>query len=446
MGYFIMISQFLLSLSLLVVLHELGHFLPAKWFKTKVEKFYLFFDPWVSLVKKKIGETEYGIGWLPLGGYVKIAGMVDESFDTASLSKEAQPWEFRSKPAWQRLIIMLGGVTVNFLLGFFIFAMMIWLLGSSYIPTQELKNGILVDSLTYKMGFRDGDIILKMGDKNLDRFDRSVLVKGMVLEDQRKFTVRRGGQMVDILVDPVLVQELTKPSAKGLTLWTIPMSSIVKEVIKGSAASKAGMQAGDLILSLDQKPTPYIHQVQSVLAGRKNVQLPIQLVRGTDTITYDLNIGEDGRIGVYWTPMDKQYKIGREKFSFFQSIPLGVKEGIDLISNQLKAFGKMFSGEIKAKDSLGGFASIAGMFEKTWDWESFWRMTAILSIILGFMNLLPIPGLDGGHVVFLLVEVVTGRKVPDSIVEKATMVGFILLLGLLLFANGMDLFRIFGKG
>lgn len=252
--------------------------------------------------------------------------------------------------------------------------------------------------------------------------------------------------MVDILVDPVLVQELTKPSAKGLTLWTIPMSSIVKEVIKGSAASKAGMQAGDLILSLDQKPTPYIHQVQSVLAGRKNVQLPIQLVRGTDTISYDLNIGEDGRIGVYWTPMDKQYNIGREKFSFFQSIPLGVKEGIDLISNQLKAFGKMFSGEIKAKDSLGGFASIAGMFEKTWDWESFWRMTAILSIILGFMNLLPIPGLDGGHVVFLLVEVVTGRKVPDSIVEKATMVGFILLLGLLLFANGMDLFRIFGKG
>ena len=435
----------MLSLVILVTLHECGHFFPAKWFKTRVEKFYLFFDPWFSLFKKKIGDTEYGIGWLPLGGYVKIAGMVDESFDTEKLKEEPKEWEFRSKKTWQRLIIMIGGVVVNFILGFLIFAFLIWIYGKSYMPMSEMKYGIAVDSFAYQMGFRDGDRILKQGGQTVERFDRAEMLKGIVLENKQNFELKRNGEIIQIQIPQNLVQELTKPSAKDLELWNIPMPAEAFKFFPGSAMEKAGFKVGDRCIEVDGQAVQFAHQVSKILNKRKNISLPIAVIRGQDTIRNEVKVGDDGRLGVYWPMMDKHYKVSHDQYSFLASLPLGVKEGWDLLSNQLKAFGKMFSGEIKAKDSLGGFASIANMFEKTWDWFSFWRMTAVLSIILGFMNLLPIPGLDGGHVVFLLVEMITGKKVPDSIVEKATLVGFVLLMGLMLYANGMDIFRILGK-
>ncbi len=440
-----MISQFLLSLTILVVLHECGHYFPARWFKTRVEKFYLFFDPWFSLFKKKIGDTEYGIGWLPLGGYVKISGMVDESFDTEQLKNEPQPWEFRSKPAWQRLIIMLGGVTVNFILGFLIFAFMLWIYGKEYLPNQELKYGISVDSLSYQMGFRDGDQILKLGDKEFKNFDRSRLLKALVLDEVHSVTINRRDQEMILSIDPVLIQQLTKPEVKNMDLWGVRIPAHIDKVSGGQSAEKAGMQSGDQFLSIDGQPTQYIHEVVRLLKDQSNREFQMGLLRGNDTVQLNVTTNENGKIGVQWSPATNFFKTERENYSFFQSLPLGVIQGWELLTSQLKAFGQMFQGKIKAKDSLGGFASIANMFEKTWDWESFWRMTAILSIMLGFMNLLPIPALDGGYVVFLLIELISGRKVSDKIIEKATLIGFILLIGLLLYANGLDIMRFSGK-
>ncbi len=441
MGNFIMISQFILSLTILVVLHEFGHFLPARWFQTKVEKFYLFFNPWFSLFKKKIGDTEWGIGWLPLGGYVKIAGMVDESFDTEQLKSEPQPYEFRSKPAWQRLIIMLGGVTVNFILGFLIFGMMLWYYGKEYIPTSELKYGIITDSLTYEMGFRDGDKIMKIGNTNLEQFDRSKIIKAMVLDNVNTLTVERNGQMQEIVVDAKYIQALTKPEAKEYRLWSIPVPTQVAKVAPGMPAEKAGIKAEDRIYSIDGMNVTYMHEIHKIMANKKNTAVVLGVIRGADSLSITLTSNDKGQIGFDNKPFSEYYTTKKEEFSLMQAFPKGIAMGWDVLSNYVKSIKQMFTGKVKAKDSLGGFASIANMFEKTWDWESFWRMTAVLSIILGFMNLLPIPALDGGYVMFLLAEVVSGKKIDDKIIEKATMVGFFLLLGLMIFANGMDVIR-----
>lgn len=441
MGTAIMIFQFLLSMTILIVLHECGHFFPARWFKTRVEKFYLFFDPYFSLLKKKIGETEYGIGWLPLGGYVKISGMVDESFDTEQLKSEPQPWEFRSKPAWQRLIIMLGGVTVNFLLGFFIFAMLLWINGINYISNDKLEHGIAVDSLASAMGFRDGDKIIKVGDKNFDRFESGLIIKTLLLEDNSDIMIHRNGQTIVLQVPQEQKSLLAKPETKNLRLWEPRMLTLIDSVLPGSNADKGGLKPGDQILAVNQNPALYYHEFRKIVSSKKNENFTIRILRGTDTLDLNVSTNETGSIGFF----TKGIPFEKEDVGFFESFPLGIQRGLNFLGIQLKAFGKMFSGTIKAQDSLGGFASIAGMFQKTWDWTAFWSMTATLSIILAFMNLLPIPALDGGYVVFLLIEVIIGRKVPDKIVEKATMIGFILLLGLLLFANGLDVFRWLGK-
>ncbi len=442
MDNIITVSQFLLSLSILIVLHEMGHFLPAKWFKTRVEKFYLFFDfaPFNSLWKIKKGETEYGIGWLPLGGYVKISGMVDESMDTEALKQPPKPWEFRSKPAWQRLIIMVGGVTVNFILGFFIFAMMLWSYGKAYFPTSELKYGLAMDSSLLQIGFRNGDNIVKLGNQPFDRLDPGAFIEALVLNDVRQVTVIRDGQEQVIELPADVAKQITGQKIPKSMLMTPRIPFVVEEVSPGKPADGAKIQPGDRIISFNGEPIPYFDQFSTVAQQHKGQAVTLGILRGADTIPVNLTLTENGLIGVR-TRIEGYFSEQREQYSFFEALPAGVTMGMDFLNNQLKAFGQMFKGKIAVKDNLGSLISIGKMYGSEWDWERFWNLTASLSIILAFMNLLPIPALDGGYVVFLLWEVVTRRKVSDNVMEKAVTVGFFLLLGLMVFALGNDIWR-----
>lgn len=445
MEYVVMVGQLMLSLSILIVLHEMGHFLPARWFKTRVEKFYLFFDPWFSLFKKKIGDTEYGIGWLPLGGYVKISGMVDESFDTEQLKQEPQPWEFRSKPAWQRLIIMLGGVTVNFLLGFLLYAMFLWIWGEEYLPAQNVKYGIYADSLGMEMGLRDGDKILSVDGKPFEKFNDREIIRAVVINSADQLEVERDGQRVTIPIDEKFVGILSSYDNKDKALFGPRYPFVIEKVTAGEPAAKAGLRPEDKIISLNGQPTEYFHEFQRLVPQFKGKTVEIGLLRGTDTSTVSLTLTNAGAIGVQRYSIFHFYEPAYEKYSLAQAIPAGFAKGWGFLGDQVKAFQKMFQGKIKASESLGGFATIGTLFGTEWEWGHFWRMTAILSLILAFMNLLPIPALDGGHVMFLLYEVVTGRKLSDKFMETATMIGFILVIGLVLYANGLDFFRWFNK-
>lgn len=442
MDTIVTISQFLLSLSLLIVLHEMGHFFPAKWFKTRVEKFYLFFDfaPFNALWKIKRGETEYGIGWLPLGGYVKISGMVDESMDTEALKEDPKPWEFRSKPAWQRLIIMVGGVTVNFILGFFIFAMMLWQYGKAYIPTSELNQyGLVMDSVLLKQGFQNGDNIVKLGDKPFDRFEPGDFVEALVLNDVNEITVLRNGQPQVVRLSEDVAKLLTSQKVPKSLLMAPRMPFVAEVVVPGQPADKAGIQKGDRIILFNGEAIPYFDQFSAKAQAAKGQTVTLGVQRGKDTLSVPVALTAEGKMGVQASR--DFFKEEREKYSLAQAFPAGVQMGMDFLNTQLKAFGQMFKGKIAVKDNLGSLISIGKMYGTTWDWERFWSLTASLSIILAFMNLLPIPALDGGYVVFLLWEVATGRKVSDSVMEKAVTVGFFLLLGLMIFAFGLDIWR-----
>ncbi len=441
-----MLGQFILSLSLLIILHECGHFFPARWFKTRVEKFYLFFDPWFSVFKKKIGETEYGIGWLPLGGYVKISGMVDESMDTEALKQPPQPWEFRSKKAWQRLIIMIGGVTVNIILGFLIFGLMAWHYGEDYLPASSVKDGIQVDSLGMQMGLQSGDKIISVGGKPFEKFDDRMVLRGIVFDGSRTMEVERNGQKKIINIPADAVNTLTKFENKDKSLFYPRVPFVVGEVVKDAPAEKGGLQVGDQILSLNGQDMIYLHRYDAFineLKDKKNTPLDLNILRGSDTLRLNFSTNEEGKVGL--RPEADYAKLGftleHNAYTLAQALPMGVTRGTDFLVNQIKAFGKMFKGEIKAKESVGGFKSIAQMFGKTWDWQRFWLMTASLSLILGFMNLLPIPALDGGYVVFLLWEVFTGKRVSDQFMEKAVTFGFMLLLALIVVINFWDFIR-----
>lgn len=445
MGVITMIAQLILSLSILVVLHELGHFAPAKWFKTKVEKFYLFFDVKFALFKKKVGETEYGIGWLPLGGYVKIAGMVDESMDLEQMKLPPQPWEFRSKPAWQRLIIMLGGVTVNFLLGFLIFGMMFWVYGKEYLVNDKLESGIYVDSLGTDMGFREGDKILLIGGEKLNEFSPITLRREIVLNNAREVVVLRDNEQVTLNVDPKYTQILSSNEYKDYIVIGPRIPFGISKVMDGSNASKAGLAAGDRIISINGKPLLFQHDVMKEFQQLKSQTVTMGYVRDGNQESTEVLIDENGKIGIGLTSASELGLTAREEYSLAKAIPAGFSEGLSFMGDWFKGIGKLFQGEVKAKDSLGGFISITKLFSTSWDWESFWRITGILSFILAIMNLLPIPALDGGHVMFLIWEVLTGRKPGDKFMEYATYVGFALVLGLLIFANGLDVMRLFGK-
>lgn len=438
-----MIGQFVLSLSLLVVLHELGHFIPAKLFKTKVEKFYLFFDPYFSLVKKKIGETEYGIGWLPLGGYVKIAGMIDESMDKEQMKKPPQPWEFRSKPAWQRLIIMLGGVIVNFILGFLIFSMIFWRVGSEYLPNDNVKYGIMVDELGEELGLQNGDKILQIGDQTFDKFNPVSIRKEIGINNARSIIVERDGQEKIVDLDPDIGKKLLSYEYKDMVVAMPRMPTVVGQVSKGYPAADAGIQKDDKILGINGVKYPYFDQLRKELKTAKGETVNIDIQRGDEMMSLPATVSETGQLGFFPYGASYFFDSAKEKHSLGESVVLGVREGWDFLATQIKAFGQMFRGKIKASDSLGGFASLTKLFPTTWDWVSFWRITAILSLILGFMNLLPIPALDGGHVLFLLIEMITGRKMSDRFMEIATIAGFIIVISLVLFANGLDVWRWF---
>ncbi len=442
MEFLIKAAQLMLSLSILVVLHEMGHFFPARWFGTRVEKFYLFFNPGFSLFKYKRGDTEYGIGWLPLGGYVKIAGMIDESFDTEQMKSEPQDWEFRSKPAWQRLIIMLGGVTVNFILGFFIYGMILWAYGEEYLPNENVEYGIYVDSLGTELGLRNGDHLLKVGKREFNNFNPGILIQELTLEGARTITVRRDEEVKDISVKEEVARSLAGYKNQSSIIFDARVPFVASGLVKDSPAEKAGIQAGDKIIAFNGEPTPFFNDFQ-ILAGRnKNEDVTITAVRNdADTMQFNLTTTPEGTVGIY--RHDKTYFFDTERidYTLLQAIPAGVQKGWAILALNVKALGKILTGKLSASENLGGFGSIGKMFDPTWNWEKFWFMTAALSLILAFMNLLPIPALDGGHVMFLLYEVVSGRKPSDKFMEYATMIGFIIVLSLVVYANGLDLWR-----
>ncbi len=442
MGILIMAGQLMLSLSILIVLHEMGHFLPARLFGTRVEKFYLFFNPWFTPYKKQIGETEYGIGWLPLGGYVKIAGMIDESFDRDQLDQEPQPYEFRSKPAWQRLIIMLGGVTVNFILGFLLYGMVLWIWGEEYMPAENVEYGIYADSLGMDLGLQDGDHVLAVGDRTFDIFNDRILVQEIAINNAKSITVNRDGQEVKLPVDEKFSAILASYKNKDKRLFLARVPFVAGELIKDNPAEKGGIQKEDQIVKLNGEYTPFFNDFLTKIKPLKNQEVMVTVVRNeSDTLDLNMTTTEDGTIGVVPYGENYFFETATKEYSLAEALPAGTTKGLEFLGIQLKAFGQMFRGKIKASDSLGGFASIGKMFGATWDWRHFWFMTAILSLILAFMNLLPIPALDGGYVVFLLFEVVTGIKPSDKFIENANVVGFILVLGLIVFANGLDVFR-----
>ncbi|MBL7883744.1 MAG: RIP metalloprotease RseP [Bacteroidia bacterium] len=436
----IKIAQFILSLSILIVLHELGHFIPAKLFKTRVEKFYLFFDWKFSLFKFKKGETEYGIGWLPLGGYVKIAGMIDESMDKEQMKLPPQPWEFRSKPAWQRLIVMVGGVTVNVILGVLIYAMVLFTWGEQYLPTKNVKYGVAVDTLGYQIGLRDGDKILSVDNKEVENIRKVPLE--IILNKATSIQVERDGQKMNFDITEDDLSEMIK-NKYMLVEPRFPFE--VGMVIKGKAAEQAGILEGDKILAVNGISTIYFQDFVKVVQQNTNLPIDIQLIRNGDTLVKTAQVNEQGKIGIGHKSIDNYFELDTKTYGFFASFPAGIRKANETFSSYLKQMKVLFTVK-DAHREIGGFASIANAYSPEWDWQSFWAFTAFLSIVLAIMNILPIPALDGGHVMFLLYEVITRRKPNEKLMEYAQYAGMILLLALLLYANGNDVVKwIFGK-
>lgn len=431
-------SQFILSLSFLIVLHELGHFIPAKLFKTRVEKFYLFFDYKFSLFKKKIGDTVYGIGWIPLGGYVKISGMIDESMDTEQMKQPAQPWEFRSKPAWQRLIIMLGGVIVNFVLGILIYIMITFVWGIDYVAPNDVKQGFAVHETFKEYGFKDGDKITKFnGEIPLD------------VTDVNKHLFLRGITSLDVIHQNGENETIAIPENIGSIMWENgvmqPFTTIIPPVIgtvtADSPAENAGLKVGDKIVSMNGASINYWHELTSTIVSSTD-EIIVVVERNGITETISVKPGENKTIGVAPSPSNTVV-IQHKNYTFLESIPVGNSLAIWTLKDYISQFKYVFTK--KGATSIGGFIAIGNIFPATWSWQAFWSITAFLSIMLGFMNLLPIPALDGGHVMFTLYEMITGRKPNDKFLEYAQITGFILLIALLLLANGNDVVKLFSS-
>ncbi len=437
----IKVLQLLLSLSILVIIHEFGHFTAAKIFKTKVEKFYLFFNPWFSIFKFKHKETEYGMGWLPLGGYVKIAGMIDESMDKEQMKKPPQPWEFRSKPAWQRLIIMLGGVTMNVVLAIVIYIGLLAYFGEEYLPTQQVnKYGVVTDSLSRTMGFRNGDKIMSIGGREVENFQK--IPMEIVLNEAQTATVIRDGLKVVIHFPNGSLSKLIKQKKLYFLSPRIPF--VTRKFAKNSVAEKAGLHVGDTILGIDGKYLLYFNAFREAVQQHKNQSITLIAKRGNDTLNLQVHLGSNGLIGVYpQANLNKFFQLNQRRYTFFQAIPAGFVRTWSSIGNYLKQLKLIFSPKIKAYENVGGFIAIGNIFPAVWHWESFWRLTAFLSIMLAILNILPIPALDGGHVLFLLYEIVARRKPSDKFLENAQIVGMVILFTLLILANGNDILKLF---
>lgn len=442
MEFVIKISQFLLSLSLLIVLHELGHFIPAKIFKTRVEKFYLFFDVKYSLFKKKIGETVYGIGWLPLGGYVKISGMIDESMDTEQMNQEPQPWEFRSKPSWQRLIIMLGGVTVNFVLAAIIYILMSYSYGSSNIKVEDLAGGYLIQNTALlDVGLRNGDKIKAINGQEIVYFSD---IKKYILES-KEMTIERNGQE-QVLEFPVdFLGQLSDSKSEGLIDLRYPF--VIHEISEGSANKNVDLKLGDRVVAVNGQKALYRDEISPLLEIFKGQEVVLELNRSGQLIERRVQLSENGKLGISvfnritdFSTMG-YFNLVATKHSLTESAGVGAQRFVDQFSGYLAQLKLIFSPSTGAYKGVGGFKAIFDVFPSSWSWQNFWSITAYLSIMLGILNLLPIPALDGGHVLFLLYEMATKRKPSDKFLEYAQLVGFIFLISLVLFANGNDIYK-----
>jgi len=432
-------AQLILSLSLLVIIHEFGHFLFARIFKTRVEKFYLFFDPWFSLFKVKKGDTEYGVGWLPLGGYVKISGMIDESMDKEAMKLPPQSHEFRSKKTWQRLLIMVGGVLMNFILAFIIYIGILYAWGEQYLPTANVKYGIEVDSIGRQIGLQNGDKILSVANQEVENFHK--IIPTVILDKAPTIQVEREGQKVDVEISDDDLALLIK--SRGVMTFRLPFDYQIAKFSKNSVAKDAGLQEGDQILGLDSLRYEFYDQFRAALKDSIGKEITLNVMRNNQEMNFKLVVPESAMLGIQLAQdFEKIFEFKTIEYGLIESIPAGFRKGINTINDYLKQFKLIFSPKTKAYESLGGFIAIGNIFPGIWDWHSFWNMTAFLSIILGVMNLLPIPALDGGHVMFLLFEMITGRKPGDKFLEYAQIAGMVLLLSLVLFANGNDLFKL----
>lgn len=441
MEILIKILQFIVSLSLLVIIHELGHFLCARLFKTRVEKFYLFFNPWFSLFKFKKGDTEYGMGWVPLGGYVKISGMIDESMDTDQMKQPAQPWEFRSKPAWQRLLIMTAGVIMNVVLAIAIYIGLSYTYGDRYIANKDVQYGYVFSDLAHEIGFQDGDKVISVGGEPIDNY-RSLLPT-IVFDKATYVIVERNGVQETIYVSEDYIPKLLHE--KSFAEARIPF--VVGSIMENSPAGIAGVQVGDKFVECGGEQMMYIDQWTRKFSELRNQMLQIAILRDSAGIEvkryFDIKINDEGRVGVGLTSPTELLTISSRDYTFWQAIPAGFVKAGDQISGYFKQLKLIFSPKTEAYKSLGGFISIGNIFPSFWDWQAFWQTTAFLSIILAVMNILPIPALDGGHVLFLLYEVVTRRKPSEKFLERAQMVGLFILLALIIFANANDIYKLF---
>ena len=429
----IQIIQFVIIISILVILHEFGHFLPARWFKTKVEKFYLFFDWKFSLFKKKIGETEYGIGWLPLGGYVKIAGMIDESMDTEQMKNPPEPWEFRSKPAWQRLIIMLGGVTVNFLLAWIIYTMLLFNNGNTYIPADSLKYGILVDSVGQQLGLQTGDKILAVDGKKTKTFRDAVLQ--IILGDE--VTVERDGQKIDIPLSDEGKATVFKQQGRNFIGYR--SKPIIEKVTENSIAQEAGILPGDEIVGVNGERIKYWDEFRETIGGSAGKPVSIDVLRAGSTEKLNLKVPDEGAIGVQ---LDFEDLRVTDTYTFLESIPAGFERTIKVLTDQVRQFKVIFNTKTEAYKQVKGPIGIVEMMSPTWDWTFFWSFLAMFSVWLAFVNLLPIPALDGGHVMFLLYEIVSGRPPSQKVLETGQIIGFVFILALMALIFGNDIWNI----
>lgn len=436
-----MAGQIIFALAILVTLHELGHFAAARMFGIKVEKFYLFFDAWgFKLFSFKRGDTEYGIGWLPLGGYVKIAGMIDESMDTDQLKSEAQPWEFRSKPAWQRLIVMIGGVTVNFILGFLIYILSLWYYGDSRLPVDKVKFGIQAKEVGKAIGLQDGDLITGVNGVKAQYFDE-VRKPSIFLNDGNHYDVIRDGASKEIKLPKDIVDRL---SDKKNSMFDLRFPCVIDSLDHKMPAYKAGIRKGDQIIAINDSLTPYYHNIKEKLDWYAGKTINVNVIRSGDTMPFKCKIGEDGKLGFFpKDPYENDYVVFNYKLG--ESIPEGSKRAMEALTDNITGLKKLVSGKIDPRKSVQGPLGIATMYGATWEWDRFWALTGLLSLILAFMNLLPIPALDGGHVVFLIVEMIIRRPLSDKFMQVMQVIGMILLLSLMVFAFGNDIYKLFIK-
>ena len=440
MKIIIQATQFLLSLSLLIILHELGHFIPAKLFKTKVEKFYLFFDYKFSLFKKKIGETVYGIGWIPLGGYVKIAGMIDESMDTDQMKEEPKPWEFRSKPAWQRLIIMVGGVTVNVILAIVIYIGTLMYYGEEVLPIKNIEQGLMVGEKGKAIGLETGDLVVSVDGKQLTRYNE--INKELVLSES-SISIIRNGEAMEIQVNP---EDKAKLLEGDGAIVQLRFPFVIEAFSDTSSAKDAGVEVGDWIRSVNEFNNMTADLIHDIIPKYKGDTIRIGLKRGDEYLEFPVLVPPSGKIGVMpkrEIDPSKFFKMESRRFTLAEAIPAGWNKTTGVLKDYIRQLKLIFTPKTGAYKKVGGFFTIASQFPDEWNWEWFWNITAFLSIMLAFLNILPIPALDGGHVVFVLIEMITGRKPSDKVLEYAQMVGFFILLALIVLANGNDILGFF---